>query len=496
MASSSSSWSHLHRDDGDPPSLSMFVLLWFVLHTEGVFQSMVAASSVLNAPNCSLPCTGPTINRATCEVAEMCGECADGFVGMLGPSNEPCYVAGEHCDNGVLDWNETDTDCGGPCAPCEAAGAACAFDTDCLYAWCTVLGVCAVPVKTCPGSNCTFGQGVCSHVDVTGAQLAARDCLANDWACSAVCTCRERFEVNGSAAGMWYGDDCSLDEVGFAEVVALRNLLLGSLGSASGMQARRVSARLFSHASCPSDVRGVLVTLPRQIARTCADMTDPSHVQDVTIESLNQQASCLSSLSAVPSQLAGGGEVQALGLVGGIASGSEGTGLAGGTGDTVGMTISSLLSTSCGLLAANVTFKATVQFSPTAAPSAAGTSANAIDAPTSAPTVAQRRWRHMRRGRRTVLEEVEEEVADDGGSPTFAPTAALADGAALTAVANAIGSLSAAQLGGAVAGEVNKTNDDVAIFRRRGMARISLKVSRDARKRGGGKTNMASTPDA
>ena len=77
----------------------------------------------------------------------------------------------------------------------------------------------------------------------------------------------------------------------------------------------------------------------------------------------------------------------------------------------------------------------------------------------------------MRRGRRMLLEE----VADDGGagSPTFAPTAALADGAALTAVADAIGSLSAAQLGGAVAGEVNKTNDYVAIFRRRGMARIS-----------------------
>ena len=236
----------------------------------------------------------------------MCGDCADGFVGVLGPSNEPCYVAGEHCDNGVLDGNETDTDCGGPCAPCDAAGAACTLDTDCLYSWCTVLGVCAVPVKPCPGSNCTFGQGVCSHVDVTGATLASRDCLANDWACSAVCTCRERFDANGSAAGMWYGDDCSLDEVGFAEVVALRNHLLGSLGSATGMQ-------------------------------------------DVTTDSLNQQASSLSSLSADPSQLAGGGELQALGLVGGIASGSEGAGLSGGTGDTVGGTISSLLSS--GLLA-------------------------------------------------------------------------------------------------------------------------------------------------
>ena len=178
---------------------------------------MVASSSVLNAPNCTVPCTG-NLNRATCEVAEMCGDCAEGFVGVLGPSNEPCYVAGEHCDNGVRDRNETDTDCGGPCAPCDAAGAACALDTDCMYSWCTVLGVCAVPVKPCPGSNCTFGQGVCSHVDVTGAQLASRDCLANDWACSAVCTCRERFDANGSAAGAWYGDDCSLDEAGFAEV--------------------------------------------------------------------------------------------------------------------------------------------------------------------------------------------------------------------------------------------------------------------------------------
>ena len=46
-------------------------------------------------------------------------------------------------------------------------------------------------------------------------------------------------------------------------------------------------------------------------------------------------------------------------------------------------------------------------------------------------------------------------LLDEGGSPTFAPTTALADGAALTAVIDAIGSLSAAQLGEAVAGEVH-----------------------------------------
>ena len=210
---------------------------------------------------------------------------------------------------------------------------------------------------------------------------------------------------------MWYGDDCSLDDVGFAEVVALRNYLLRSLGSVTGMQ-------------------------------------------DVTADSLNQQASSLSSLSADPSQLAGGGELQALGLVGGIASGSESAGLSGGTSDTVGGTISSLLSS--GLLIANATTKYSPAATPTAAPTVASMSADAIDAPASAPTVAQRHWRQMRRGRRMILEEV---ARDGGGLLTFAPTTAFADGAALTAVANAIGSLSAAQLGGAVAGEVN-INDD------------------------------------
>ena len=100
---------------------------------------------------------------------------------------------------------------------------------------------------------------------------------------------------------MWYGDDCSLDDVGFAEVVSLRNHLLGSLGSATGMQ-------------------------------------------DVTSDALNQQASSLSSLAADPSQLADGGEFQALALVGEIAAGSDGAGLSTGTADTVGGTISSLLS--------------------------------------------------------------------------------------------------------------------------------------------------------
>ena len=125
------------------------------------------------------------------------------------------------------------------------------------------------PVKPCP-NNCMMGQGTCSYIDVTGARLAARDCLAADWACSAVCVC---------GVG-WHGDDCSLDEPAYAQVVELRSSLLGHLSTASSMQ-------------------------------------------DVFAASLNQQASSLSSIAADPSELARGGELRALSLVGGIATSSE-----------------------------------------------------------------------------------------------------------------------------------------------------------------------------
>ena len=165
----------------------------------------------------------------------------------------------------------------------------------------------------------------------------------------------------------WHGDDCSLDEPAYAQVVELRSSLLGHLSTATSMQ-------------------------------------------DVSAASLNQQASSLSSIAADPSELARGGELRALSLVGGIAASSEEIGLANGTSGTVGDTISSLLSSD--LLTTNATAKKI----PTTAPT--------VDAPTTAPT------------------------AD---APTAGPT--LADGAALGAVIDAISALSAAQLNGAVAGE-------------------------------------------
>ena len=236
-------------------------------------------------------------------------------MGLPGPRNEPCWPPASTCDNGVMDGDESSIDCGGSCKPCEIVGSACTTRTDCFYGLCTrdaLLGsVCAAPVKPCP-NNCT-GHGSCVHSDITGARIPAIECTSDVWSCSATCVCRYG----------WYGDDCASDEFAWAEIIALRNGMLGSLTDATGMQ-------------------------------------------DLSADALNQQASSLSSLAANPSQLAGGGEFAALDLVGNIAGSSEDVGLAAGTDGTVGNTLSNLLSS--GLIASNQTFNVTT-YAPTFAPS-------------------------------------------------------------------------------------------------------------------------------
>ena len=180
-------------------------------NVEGVFQSMVASSSVLNAPNCTLDglLTCGLLNRVTCAVDNMCADCVEGYVGLAGPSNAPCKLKAASCSNGAFDAeSESDVDCGGSCAPCEATGLNCSLNADCVYDWCRS-GACAVPVKPCV-NNCT-GHGSCEYWDTTGAQLRASECTADLWSCTATCACDMGWYVVFRCVQPWSCERCALD---------------------------------------------------------------------------------------------------------------------------------------------------------------------------------------------------------------------------------------------------------------------------------------------
>ncbi|MDC0670052.1 hypothetical protein [Nannocystis radixulma] len=80
----------------------------------------------------------------------------------------------ELCFDGLLDGDETDVDCGGPCPPCPPGGT-CVEPKDCVTGEC-VAGVCDVPVQCqvaedCPAGPCSVAkcdQGQCFFADLDG----------------------------------------------------------------------------------------------------------------------------------------------------------------------------------------------------------------------------------------------------------------------------------------------------------------------------------------
>jgi hypothetical protein len=99
-----------------------------------------------------------------CEIGESClshTDCASGFCDSTGH----CALQ-ESCGDGVLNGAETDEDCGGPeCEPC-ALGLACLDDTDCQSAYCNPDKRCATPACSDAWINgaetdLNCGGGVC-----------------------------------------------------------------------------------------------------------------------------------------------------------------------------------------------------------------------------------------------------------------------------------------------------------------------------------------------
>ena len=156
----------------------------------------IGSTNCSSAPDCA------SLHRNDCLlVSNTCGDCAEGYLGVVGSSNVPCFSANAS-------------------AQLKQADETCASDLECFFQQCTD-GTCVVPLQTCktnlPGTPCS-GHGVCSFSSVSG-ELWSTACHIVDVYCTAKCICDTGYA----------GDDCFLTEDEFASLDNIRASMCDSL---------------------------------------------------------------------------------------------------------------------------------------------------------------------------------------------------------------------------------------------------------------------------
>ena len=161
-----------------------------------------AASLTLNAANCSLAPDCASLNRIPCSsVAQTCGPCLDGYLGLDGPANTPCNLSSVF----------------------RSTGSSCNSDSDCVSHLCAK-GICRLSVKQCPANCTSYANGQCVFVDGNG--LSLNFCDANDLYCRSKCSCHDG----------WYGIDCSWTWDQYGMILGMREKICASYYTASLIQ--------------------------------------------------------------------------------------------------------------------------------------------------------------------------------------------------------------------------------------------------------------------
>ena len=220
-------------------------------------QALSAAVASVNNVDCTVPIACSSLKRNLCSTtAQTCGSCLNGYVGVSGNSNTPCY------DPALV----------------VTVGGLCSSNSSCITGVCKT-GVCANVNKVCP-SSCN-GHGVCTFLDNNGFNVAT--CSILQPYCQAVCKC-----FNG-----WFGSDCSMNYKQYTTAISYRESLCASMSKSFALQDVTINV-LSSRASL---ISSILVD-SSQVSDLAVDYCGAALVQTVLAYSslICQQPSVLSTV--------------------------------------------------------------------------------------------------------------------------------------------------------------------------------------------------------
>jgi hypothetical protein len=235
----------------------------------GVNTVISSAGAFLNSVKCPSLTFCASLNRNPCEyVANTCGSCLDGFVGVNGASNTACI---DKPHSQVVSF-------------ASRSGGQCHQNSDCLSNSC-LHSHCVDILKSCP-NDCS-GNGTCVFYNNENVTIPA--CYSSDIYCQSRCSCRD-----GSL-----GADCSMDVQTFNDFSELREQLCLGLTQATAYQDVNidvVASRAISVATLLQDVTQM----------TDAAIGNCTHVLLTTVQQYPQIAGystvsplCASALSQV-----------------------------------------------------------------------------------------------------------------------------------------------------------------------------------------------------
>jgi hypothetical protein len=236
--------------------------------TDGIKQAVLSTTVFANSCNCSSAPNCTNLNRRSCfSTTNTCGECIDSalYIGLSGPSNEPCVPVAAFLRQRQQSLCRTDDDCSLDSQYCDVSSGYCQYNN-----------------KTCDPA-CVADKGVCSFTSLVSGN-SRTSCALMDTSCTAACVCSLGY----------YGVSCGLSDDELLQKQSLRKILVGAVGTIITSESSLDNSTIAGWSNSLAAAAAMPLELDEAATRTVLGLINS--VIDVAASALDQPASAIYGL--------------------------------------------------------------------------------------------------------------------------------------------------------------------------------------------------------